>query len=90
MTSFLRKRTDEGARMRYTGHNSPSFERGWRHRGKPTPDGFKALFVTTNTPGFAPAAMNFRIEDAGPAACTLTTETRVYAIDASTRRRFAL
>src|SRR6267378_3559322 len=51
--------------------------RGWRPRGKPTP-------------GFAPAAMNFRIEDAGPAACTLTTETRVYATDASTRRRFAL
>ena len=64
--------------------------RGWRSRGKPTPDGFKALFVTTNIPGFAPAAMNFRIEDAGPAACTLTTETRVYATDASTRRRFAL
>ena len=34
--------------------------------------------------------MNLRIEDAGPAACTLTTETRVYATDASTRRRFAL
>jgi hypothetical protein len=33
--------------------------------------------------------MNFRIEDAGPTACTLTTETRVYATDASTRRRFA-
>src|SRR5215472_8287068 len=30
MASFLRKRTEEGARMRYTGHNSPSFERGWR------------------------------------------------------------
>lgn len=63
--------------------------RGWRPRGEPTPDGFKALFVTTNAPGFAPAAMNFRIEDAGPTACTLTTETRVYATDASTRRRFA-
>ncbi len=63
---------------------------GWRPSGKPTPDGFRAFFVTTNHPGFAPAAMNFRIEDAGPAACTLTTETRVYATDASTRRRFAL
>jgi len=39
---------------------------------------------------FASATINFRIEDAGPAACTLTTETRVYATDASTRRRFAL
>ena len=63
---------------------------GWRPSGKPTPDGYKAFFVTTNHPGFALAAMNFRIEDAGPAACTLTTETRVYASDASTRRRFAL
>jgi len=63
--------------------------RGWRPSGKPTPDGFKALFVTTNTPGFTPAAMNFRIEDAGPAACTLTTETRLYATDTSTRRHFA-
>src|SRR5947207_107749 len=62
---------------------------GWRPSGKPTPDGFKALFVTTNHPGFAPAAMNFRIVDAGPTACTLTTETRVYATDALTRRRFA-
>jgi hypothetical protein len=63
---------------------------GWRPGGKPTPDGFRAFFGTTNHPGFAPAAMNFRIEDAGPATCTLTTETRVYASDASTRRRFAL
>src|SRR5258707_9484508 len=64
--------------------------RGWRPRGKPTPDAFRALFVNTNTPGFASATMNFRIEDAGPTACTLATETRVYASDASTRRRFAL
>ena len=63
---------------------------GWRPGGKPTPDDFRALFVTTNHPGFAPAAMNFRIEDAGPTACTLTTETRVFTTDASTRRRFAL
>ena len=62
---------------------------GWRPSGKPTPDAFRALFVTTNRPGFASATMNFRIEDAGPAACTLTTETRVYTNDASTRRRFA-
>jgi hypothetical protein len=46
--------------------------------------------VTTSTPGFASATMNFRIEDASPTACTLTTETRVYATDAPTRRRFAL
>jgi len=29
---------------------------GWRPSGKPTPDDFKALFVTTNHPGFAPAS----------------------------------
>ena len=63
---------------------------GWRPSGKPTPDGFRAFFVTTSHTGFAPAAMNFRIEDASSAACTLTTETRVYATDASTRRRLAL
>ncbi|HEX4546523.1 MAG TPA: hypothetical protein VH110_09185 [Candidatus Acidoferrum sp.] len=63
--------------------------RGWRPSGKPTPDGFKALFVT-HPPGFAPATMNFRIEEAGPTTCRLTTETRVYATDAATRRRFAL
>jgi len=63
---------------------------GWRPSGKPTPDSFRAFFVTKNDPGFAPAAMNFRIEDAGPAACTLTTETRVFATDASTSHRFAL
>ncbi len=33
--------------------------------------------------------MNFLIEDAGLGACTVTTETRVYATDASTSRRFA-
>jgi hypothetical protein len=62
---------------------------GWRPRRKPTPERFKELFVTANVPGFASAAMNFRIEDADMTACTLTTETRVYATDASTRRRFA-
>jgi len=64
--------------------------RGWRPTVKPTPDNFKALIVTTNNPGFATATMNFRIEDAEPTACTLTTETRVYATDESTRRRLAL
>jgi hypothetical protein len=63
--------------------------RGRRPGSKPTPDGFKELIVTANVPGFASAAMNFRIEDAGQTACTLAIETRVYAIDASTRRRFA-
>jgi hypothetical protein len=45
--------------------------------------------VAHNTPGFAAATMNFRIEDADPTSCMLTTETRVYATDISTRRVFA-
>lgn len=58
---------------------------GWRPRGRPTPEGFRSL----QAPGFALAAMNFRLEDAGPGACRVTTETRVYATDAGVRRRFA-
>jgi hypothetical protein len=69
--------------------------RGWRPQGERTPDAFKKL-LASQQPGFAVAAMNFRLEDceatAGHAAapCTmLTTETRIYAPDASSRRRFA-
>lgn len=40
-------------------------------------------------PGFALAAANFRVEDAGPGACTVSTETRIWATDASAERRFA-
>ena len=60
---------------------------GWRpnKEKKPTPEDFKAL----HAPGFALAAINFRIEDAGNGETLLTTETRVYATDASTRRKFA-
>jgi len=57
--------------------------------GRLTGDGFKALCVTARTPGFAAGTINFRIADSSPTACTLTTETRVYATDAITRRRFA-
>ncbi len=60
---------------------------GWRPNTekKPTPDDFKAL----HAPGFALAAMNFRLEDAANGQTLLTTETRVYATDASSRRKFA-
>lgn len=68
--------------------------RGWRPGGNKTPEAFKAL-AASESPGYALAAMNFRLEDC-PAAkaaslpCTLlTTETRVYATDASSRRAFA-
>lgn len=58
---------------------------GWRPEQQLDPSGFKAL----RAPGFAPAAINFRIENAGNAEVLLTTETRVWATDASTSRRFA-
>lgn len=51
----------------------------------PTPEDFKTL----HAPGFAPAAINFRLEDAGNGEALLTTETRVYATDASVQKRFA-
>jgi hypothetical protein len=60
---------------------------GWRPNKdkKPTPEDFKAL----RAPGFALAAINFRIENATNGEMLLTTETRVYATDASTRKKFA-
>ena len=57
---------------------------GWRLKAEATPEQFKAL----DAPGLAKAAMNFRLEDSGAGGCLLTTETRVYATDASARRRF--
>src|SRR5215831_13072994 len=74
--------------------------RGWRPSGEPTPRAFMTL-ERSGQPGFVLATMNFRLEDcAAPAlnpaspssstSCTLlTTETRVYATDAPTRRAFA-
>lgn len=59
--------------------------RGWRPPARPTPDGFRTL----REPGFALAAMNFRVEDAGAEGCKVVTETRINATDASTRGRFA-
>lgn len=58
---------------------------GWRRSMLATPETFRAL----HDPGFALATMNFRLEDAGAGVTLLTTETRVYATDASARRRFA-
>ncbi len=45
-------------------------------------------FRRIDQPGYAKAVMNFRIEAAGT-GCIVTTETRVHATDARTRRRFA-
>jgi hypothetical protein len=58
---------------------------GWRPKANPTPEDFKAL----HAPGFALAAMNFRLEDDGAGGSLVATETRVYATDAATRRKFA-
>ncbi len=58
------------------------------HRVPPsdrTPDKWQAL----TAPGYAKAAMNFRIEPISPGACRLTTETRVYATDPATARALA-
>ena len=46
-------------------------------------------FTEFDRPGFCKAAMNFRLRDEGGGWVRLTTETRVFALDASARRRFA-
>ncbi len=59
---------------------------GFQPKTRPTPEDFKAA----RQPGFALATMNFLVEDSGPGVFTVTTETRVYATNPSTRRRFAV
>lgn len=49
-----------------------------------TPDEFR----TMSGPGYAKAVMNFRIEQSPLAMCVVTTETRVFATDAPTRKKF--
>jgi hypothetical protein len=58
---------------------------GWRRVGVPTPERFQRL----REPGFALATMNYSLQDAGPSACLLSTETRVYATDSAASRAFA-
>jgi len=57
-------------------------------RGKRLRDA--ADFERLTEPGFAKAAMNFRVEDVGGGYCRVTTETRVYATDAAARRTFGM
>jgi hypothetical protein len=47
-------------------------------------------FLATVSPGWAKAVMNFRIDHAALAMCVVTTETRVWATDEKTERKFAL
>jgi hypothetical protein len=53
---------------------------------RPVPRDFSEL----DRPGFCKAAMNFRLRDEGGGWVRLTTETRVFALDASARRWFAV
>jgi len=46
-------------------------------------------FVAFDTPGWAKAAMNFSVSDAGSGRTRLSTETRIAVTDAGARRRFA-
>jgi hypothetical protein len=52
---------------------------------RPSPESFAALAL----PGYAKAAMNFRVEPGPDGVCLLTTETRVFATDGWTALRFA-
>ena len=55
------------------------------YRGSFTP----RMFAELERPGFAKAAINFRVKDEGGGWSRVTTETRVHATDSWTRRRFA-
>ena len=59
---------------------------GWRRSDAPTPAAVAALTGA----GFATAVMNFRIVPDGAGASRLSTETRVFATDAASARRFAV
>jgi hypothetical protein len=66
---------------------------GWHPTGNPTPESYSAL-ANSGKPGFRFAGINFKLQDCDSSAsggpCTLlTTETRVHATDALSRRRFA-
>lgn len=49
----------------------------------------REAFVSLTEPGFAKAAMNFRLESPGPGRTVVHTDTRVLATDARTLRAFA-
>lgn len=46
------------------------------------------LYKNASRPGFANATMNFLVEPDGPSACRVVTETRIFATDPGTLRRF--
>ncbi len=56
---------------------------------KPNTEATDAGAQSSPRKGFALAAINFRLEDVDNGETLLTTETRIYATDASTRRKVA-
>ncbi|HEX5855425.1 MAG TPA: hypothetical protein VFZ57_07370, partial [Thermoanaerobaculia bacterium] len=46
-------------------------------------------FAALSAPGYAKAAMNFLVEPRPDGSCRVTTETRIFATDPKTARRFA-
>lgn len=58
---------------------------GFRRRAVPTPEAYRRLAAA----GFVKASMNFRVEPDGRGGSHVVTETRVFATDARSRRRFA-
>jgi hypothetical protein len=58
-------------------------------RANPPPQITAATFAGIHSPGFGIAVMNFRLQPIGSTRTRLTTETRVFATDATTRRLFA-
>ncbi len=53
------------------------------------PAGTARRFTELSLPGYAKAVMNFRIEPRPDGSCRLTTETRIFATDPASARRFA-
>ena len=47
-------------------------------------------FAALSAPGYAKAAMNFRVDSRPDGSCRLTTETRVFSTDPQTARAFTL
>ena len=62
----------------------------WSLRGGASPVlSSLADFAAFETPGYAKAAMNFRLEPLGAGRVRVTTETRIRALDPDARKRFA-
>jgi hypothetical protein len=58
--------------------------------GPPARVSTAAAFAAFDRPGFSKAVMNFLVEEEGSDWCRVTTETRVFSIDDSARRAFAV